>query len=75
MNKASYFRSFPRSKRLLPIIDYRIQQSLATGVVRSFGGHDDVVRMGFAQASVGDTDETASFRHFGDIVGANVNMD
>ena len=28
--------------------------------------------MGFAQASVGDTDETATFRHFGDVVSADV---
>ena len=72
MSKASYFRSFPRSKRLLPILITGIQQSLAAGVVRSFGSHDDVMRMGFAQASVGDTDETATFRHFGDVVSADV---
>ena len=33
--------------------------SLTTRVVRRLGSHDDVVRVGFAQTSVGDADETS----------------
>ena len=66
--RVSYYLAFSR----VVCVSRGIRQSLTAGVVRRLGGHDDVVRMGFAQASVGDADEATTFRHFGDVVRANV---